>query len=93
LPLKQEKESIMSAEKMNLPGLENVNYFGGYIAKLMEVADPIPDLYRQLSKAELIKLVAVGIKYQGKLIAAEIQRLNIQAAALEEIQKTIGTFK
>jgi hypothetical protein len=59
----------------------------------MEVADPIPDLYRQLSKAELIRLIDVGIKYQNKLIAAEIQRLNIHASALEEFQKTIDAFK
>lgn len=83
----------MSAEKINLPGLENVNYIGGYISKLMEIADPVPDLYRLLTKAELVKLVSIGIKYQGKLIAAEVQRLNVQAAALEEIQKAIGSFR
>jgi hypothetical protein len=83
----------MSAESMSLPGNENVNIIGGLRSKLMEIADPAPDLYRHLSKADLVRLTEVGIKFQIKLVANEIARLQIQTEALGEMQKTIASYK
>jgi hypothetical protein len=85
----------MSPKKMSLPKLDNVNIVGGLRPNLMEVADPSPliDLYQRLSRAELAKLVSVGIKYQNKIADLEIKHLEMHKQALTEMQKTIERIR
>lgn len=82
----------MSKEKMSLPKLDNVSIVGGLKVNLMEVADPAP-LYHMLSRAELAKLVLVGIKYQNKIADLEMRRLEMHKQALADIQKTIARIR
>lgn len=82
----------MSKEKMSLPKLDNVNIVGGLKLSLMEIADPAP-LYQMLSRAELAKLVLVGIKYQNRIADLEIKRLEMHKQALTDIQKTIARIR
>jgi len=83
----------MSKEKMSLPKLDNVNIVGGLRPSLMEIADPVPELYQRLSRAELARLVRVGIKYQNKIADLEIKRLEMHKQALVEMQKTIAGIR
>ncbi len=85
----------MSPKKMSLPKLDNVNIIGGLRPNLMEVADPSPliDLYQRLSRAELAKLVSIGIKYQNRFADLEINRLKMHKQALIEMQKTIARIR
>ena len=82
----------MSPKKMSLPNFDNVSIVGGLKVNLMEVADPAP-LYHMLSRAELAKLVSVGIKYQNKIADLEIKHLELHKQALADIQKTIARIR
>ena len=85
----------MSAEKMSLPKMDNVTVVGGLKPNLMEIFDPIPilELFQRLSKAELVRLVRVSLKYQTKIADLEIKRLELHKQALTEMQKTIGGMR
>ena len=82
----------MNEEKMKLPDMGRVNIIGGLNPKLMEIGDP-PQFLEKLTKAELLKLVNVSIQFQNKLIEVEMDRLKVQANALNEVQKVINSFK
>jgi hypothetical protein len=82
----------MSKEKMSLPSLDNVSIVGGLRPNLMTIADPAP-LYERLSRAELAKLVSIGIKYQNKVVDLEIKRLEMHKQAMTEIQKMIARIR
>lgn len=84
----------MPEPNVKLPGMERVNVVGGRYTTLMEVADPIPFWYvERLQIEDLSKLISVGLKYQGKLIDVEMERLKIQSEAIGEMQKVIQGFK
>jgi hypothetical protein len=83
----------MNEEKMRLPGLERVKIFQGCIPRLMEIADPFPDLFEKLTKDELVKLMEAIMKYQIKLVDVEMARLKALAEALGEMQKIISNFR
>lgn len=83
----------MIEEKMKLPEMEGVQIVGGLHPKIMEIFDPAPDLWKRLTREELLKIVQVSFKYQNRLIELEIERLKSQSQALGELQKVIKEFR
>jgi hypothetical protein len=82
----------MSADEMNLPRMENVRVVSAFHPRLMEIADPVPELYRKLDLKQLIQVLAVGLKFQEKMIEVDMGRLKAEKEALGELQKLIQGF-
>ena len=82
----------MGIEDIKLAGLQNVRFSHIPLAKLMEIADPIPDLYQRLDIAQLAKVMKLGLQYQNKLIGIEMSRLKLEQEAIAELDKLVGTF-
>ncbi len=82
----------MGIEDIKLPGLQYVRFSHSPIAKLMEIADPIPDLYQRLDLAQLSRVTRLGLQYQNKLIGLEMNRLKLEQEAITEMEKLVESF-
>lgn len=82
----------MSAEKLGLPSLSNVEFFHR-IPKIWEIWDPAPEFMNKLSKSELVQIASVGIRFSQKMINIKMEELKIQQEFLGEIENTIREFK
>jgi len=82
----------MSADDMKLPRMENVSVVSPFHPRLMEIADPVPEIYRKLDLKQLIQVAAVGLRFQEKMIAVDMERLQAEKEALGEMQKLIQGF-
>ncbi|MEW6363157.1 MAG: hypothetical protein AB1714_00810 [Acidobacteriota bacterium] len=79
----------MGADDLTLPRMENVRVVSPFHTRLMEIADPVPELYRKLDVKQLIQVAAVGLRFQEKMIAVDMERLKLEREALVEMQKLI----
>ena len=82
----------MGTEDMKLAGLQNVTFAHVPFQKLMEIADPAPELYHRLDLAQLTKVMRLGLAYQNKLITVEMNRLKVQQDAIAEFEKLLEGF-
>jgi hypothetical protein len=88
-----QKGVFMGSDEIKLAGLQNVRVFSrSIIPHIMEIADPGPELYQKLDIKQLTRLMAIGLKYQNKLIAVEMDQLKLQQEAIAEMEKTIEGF-
>ncbi len=83
------KGVLTSLDSMKLAGLQNVRILSRMIPNLMEVADPVPELYQKLDLKQLTKLMKVGLKYQNRMINIEMERLKTQQESIGEMERII----
>ena len=83
----------MKADNMKLPGVKNVGVTARFPPNLMEIADPVPELWRRIDQKQLVKVVQVSLKHQKELIGVEINRLKIQQEVIGEMEDLVGGFK
>jgi hypothetical protein len=82
----------MSADKLGLPNLRNVEFFHK-IPKIWEIWDPAPEFMNKLNKAELVQIASVGIRFSQKMINLKMEEMKVQQEFLGEIEKTIREFR
>lgn len=83
----------MSEDAMKLPGMKNVSVVSRLIPRLMEIADPVPELYHKLDLGQLLQVTAVGLKFQQKMIALDMERLKVEKETLGEMEKLMEGFR
>jgi hypothetical protein len=81
----------MSVDDMNLPRMGNVRVISAF-HRLMEIADPPSELYRKLDLKQLTQVLAVGLKFQEKMIDVDMERLKVEKEAIGELQKLTQGF-
>jgi hypothetical protein len=80
----------MNGDNIQLPRMRHVSVFSGAFQKILDIVDPMQEIYHRIKLEQLIEVMKVDLKYQNKMITVEMERLKVQQEAIGEMEKLMG---